>query len=245
MGLHETEAFVLRTYKLAEADKIVILLTQNFGLLRGVARGARKLKSRFGASLELFTLISLTYHEKEARELVSISQTEIVSSYFHLAQQAELVETLNYLSELLIEFVPPHAPDEKLFRLVKACLAALASAPTDYAELTRYFELWLLKLAGFLPDVRTCANCRRPLTGPTHFGPNVGLQCADCAHGIGPALAHETQMLLQTAMRSTPSNWAHKARTAATSTRQELSQFTQQLIARALERTPRSQGHAR
>jgi DNA repair protein RecO (recombination protein O) len=245
MGLHETEAFVLRTYKLAEADKIVILLTQNFGLLRGVARGARKLKSRFGASLELFTLISLTYHEKEARELVSISQTEIISSYFHLAQQAELVNTLNYFSELLIEFAPPHAPDEKLFRLVKACLATLAIEPAAYTELTRYFELWLLKLSGFLPDVRACANCRRPLTAPIYFGPNGGLQRADCAHNLGPTLAHETQTLLQTAMRSTPANWADKARTTSTGARQALSQFTQQLIARALERTPRSQGNTR
>jgi DNA repair protein RecO (recombination protein O) len=245
MGLHETEAFVLRTYKLAEADKIVILLTQNFGLLRGVARGARKLKSRFGASLELFTLISLTYHEKEARELVSISQTEIISSYFHLAQQAESVNTLNYLSELLIEFAPPHAPDEKLFRLVKVCLATLALEPAAYAELTLYFELWLLKLSGFLPDVRACANCRRPLTDPAYFGPNGGLQCAVCAHGIGPALTHETQMLLQTAMRSTPAKWADNARTTTTGARHELSQITQQLIARALERTPRSQGNIR
>ncbi|HEX8179847.1 MAG TPA: DNA repair protein RecO, partial [Pyrinomonadaceae bacterium] len=145
MALHETDAFVLRTYKLAEADKIVILLTPQSGLLRGVARGARRLKSRFGASLELFTLISLTYHEKEARELVSISQAEITRSYFHLAQNEELVSALNYLSELLIEFAPPHAPDEKLFRMVKVCLEALAALPADRDAIVRYFEIWLLR----------------------------------------------------------------------------------------------------
>src|SRR5437763_8563354 len=122
MGLHETEAFVLRTYKLAEADKIVVLLTRRAGLLRGVAHGARKLKSRFGASLELFTLVSLAYYEKEARELVSIRQAEILRSYFHLAQEADTIAVLDYLSELIIEFTPPYDPNEKLFRMISACL---------------------------------------------------------------------------------------------------------------------------
>src|SRR5215210_978544 len=99
MGLNETEAFVLRTYKLAEADKIVVLLTRRAGLVRGVARGARRLKSKFGASLELFTHVALTYHEKEGRELVSIGQAEIIRSYFHLARREDALQALDYLSE--------------------------------------------------------------------------------------------------------------------------------------------------
>src|SRR5215210_2858887 len=129
MGLNETEAFVLRTYKLAEADKIVVLLTRRAGLLRGVARGARRLKSKFGASLELFTHISLTYHEKEGRELVSISQADIIRSHFHLAGHADAIQALDYFSELLLEFAPPHEPDEKLFRMVSACLEVLNAKP--------------------------------------------------------------------------------------------------------------------
>ncbi len=61
MGLVETEAFVLRTYRLAEADKIVVCLTRDAGVVRGVARGARRLKSRFGAGLEPCTLVSLSF----------------------------------------------------------------------------------------------------------------------------------------------------------------------------------------
>src|SRR5215216_3135828 len=165
MGLVETQAIVLQTYKLADADKIVLCMTERAGLLRGVARGARRLKSKFGASLEPFTHVALTYHEKEGRELVSISQADIIRSHFHLAGHEYAVPALDYFSELLLEFAPPHEPDEKLFRMVRACLEALAANPSTVAELTRYFEIWLLKLAGFLPDVRTCAGCRKPLTG--------------------------------------------------------------------------------
>ena len=241
MALHETDAFVLRTYKLAEADKIVILLTPQSGLLRGVARGARRLKSRFGASLELFTLISLTYHEKEARELVSISQAEITRSYFHLAQNEEMVSALNYLSELLIEFAPPHAPDEKLFRMVKVCLEALAALPADRDALVRYFEIWLLRLGGFLPDVYNCAVCQLALNSPFYLSISGALQCAGCARDKGWPLTTETRTLLQTAMRTPPAKWAGQTRESAASTRQELGQFTRQLIARALERAPRTQ----
>src|ERR1700750_1423913 len=91
MGLVETEAIVLHTHKLADADKIVVSLTEKYGLVRGVAKGARRLKSRFGASLEPFTLINLTFFEKETRELVSIRSAEIIRSYFGAAGGSDTV----------------------------------------------------------------------------------------------------------------------------------------------------------
>src|SRR5919107_1117308 len=97
MGLVETEAIVLQTYKLADADKIVLCMTEKAGLVRGVARGARRLKSKFGASLEPSTLIHLTFFEKETRELVTIKSAEIVESYFEAASDADAVEGLVYI----------------------------------------------------------------------------------------------------------------------------------------------------
>ena len=91
MGLVDTEALILRTYNLAEADKIVVSLTKSAGLVRGVAKGCRKLRNRFGASLEPFTHIHLTFYEKENRELVSIRQTEILKSHFNLSSDPSVV----------------------------------------------------------------------------------------------------------------------------------------------------------
>src|SRR6476646_8363827 len=97
MGLADTEALVLRTYNLAEADKIVVSLTKSAGLVRGVAKGCRKLRNRFGASLEPFTHVDLTYYEKENRELVLIRQTEILRSHFNLSSDPSTVNGMAYL----------------------------------------------------------------------------------------------------------------------------------------------------
>ncbi|HEX8071386.1 MAG TPA: DNA repair protein RecO [Pyrinomonadaceae bacterium] len=240
MGLKETEAFVLRSYKLAEADKIVVLLTLEAGLLRGVARGARRLKSRFGASLEPFTHISLTYHEREGRELVSISQTDILRSHFHLAAQAEVVHALDYFSQMLCEFAPPAAPDERLFRLVKGVLGALADAPGEVPAFTRYFDVWLLKLSGFLPEVRRCAVCQTPLDGGAVLNANSSLQCRACAQTGGLPLSQGAQKLLRAALRTAPGAWAQAYRAAGAEEHEQLARLTQLLLARALERLPRA-----
>src|SRR6267142_4226338 len=145
----ETDALVLRTYNFGEADKIVVCLTRGSGLIRGVAKGCRKLKSRFGAALEPFTVARISYHHKENQDLVSLRQAEIVKSHFDLSSQAETLTGLAYMGDLVIEFSPPHEANDNLFRMVKACLEAIDQAPTDIQLVLRYFEIWLLKLQGY------------------------------------------------------------------------------------------------
>ena len=151
MRLVTTDAIVLRTYNLAESDRIVVCLTRTSGLVRGVAKGARRMKSRFGAALEPFTLVRLAFHEKENRELVSISSADILKSHFELNLLPEVAEILAYMGELINEFAPPHEADERLFRMFGACIDALASNGRRAREITRYFEIWLLRLAGLFP----------------------------------------------------------------------------------------------
>ncbi|MCY7346819.1 MAG: DNA repair protein RecO [Pyrinomonadaceae bacterium] len=163
MGLVETEGLILKTYSLAEADKIVVLLTRNEGLVRGVAKGAKRLKSRFGGGLEQFSVINLTYFQKEERELVSISQVELVKSYFESASNPQFLQKFSYLADLLTEFAPPHDPNENLYRMAKVCLATAAEVPESLDRVALYFELWILRLGGYLPDWNQCENCRRIL----------------------------------------------------------------------------------
>jgi DNA repair protein RecO (recombination protein O) len=243
MGLVETEAIVLRTYNLADADKIAVCLTRSAGLVRAVAHGARRLKSKFGAGLEPSTLISLSYYEKEGRELVSIRQAEILRSSFGLAVNAEAVAALAYMNELVIEFAPPREPNEKLFRMLNACLEAAARLSSDLSPITRYFEIWLLKLAGFLPDLRSCADCRRGFNGQeTVFANAEGkLRCRSCSQGLGTPLASETYARLRAMQKFSPLEYAQTAHGMDVAVRQELAQLTRRLIERALERAPRTQ----
>jgi DNA repair protein RecO (recombination protein O) len=242
MGVSETEAIVLRTYKLAEADKIVVFLSQNSGVMRGVARGARRLKSKFGAALEPFTLVSLSYFEKEGQELVSIRQADILRSHFGLSANTEIVVALEYIGGLVLEFTPPHEPNEKIFRMIRACLEAIADTPENLRHLTRYCEVWLLKLAGFLPDLRACVNCKKPLgvnTEKAYLGTDGALRCVECAHRSDLGVSVEATAHLRATQRLAPGDWARAVSTIPETAHRELSQITQRLITRALERLPR------
>lgn len=236
MGLVESEAIVLRTYNLAEADKIVICLTRKAGLVRAVARGARRLKSRYGAGLEPYTLLALSFYEKEGRELVSLREAEIVRSYFHLNASAETMAALAYMGELLLQFAPPHEPNEKLYRMASACLEALAQTPSGVQAITRYFEVWLLKLAGFFPNLRACADCGRRLEGGVGVYLNVEgkARCGACSSGQGTPLSPDAHGQIEATQRLSPNDYARQTKATA-----ETAQITKRLIERILERETR------
>jgi DNA repair protein RecO (recombination protein O) len=242
MGLIEAEGIVLRSYNLAEADKIVVCLTRHAGVVRTVARGARRLKSRFGAGLEPFTIIALTYYEKEGRELVSLRQADIIRSFFGLASSSEAVSALAYMSELVMEFAPPHEPNERLFRMVSAVVEALSKTPLDLQALVRYFEIWTLRLAGYLPDLRACADCSKRLGEDSHvyFNAEFKARCGQCSNRLGKEFSQSALKLLRNAQRLSPEDFALSVREASAGPMNELSDLSQGLIGRVLERQPRS-----
>jgi DNA repair protein RecO (recombination protein O) len=157
----ETEALILRNYNLSDADKIAVFLTRGHGIIKGVAKGAKKLNSRFGSLLEPFTAVDLTYFIKDDHELASIRELELRQSFFHTSTNLEVLKTLAYFGKLLMEFVPPNEQSEKVFRMVSACLEGIAKYPGKLEQATLYFETWLLKLSGFLPDWTKCSECGR------------------------------------------------------------------------------------
>jgi DNA repair protein RecO (recombination protein O) len=244
MALVETEAIVLHTHKLADADKIVVTLTEKSGLVRGVARGARRLKSRFGASLEPFTLVNMTFYEKETRELVTIKSADIIKSYFAAARDADTVAELEQLVELVREFAPPHQADERLFRMLRACIEALASGVAEAAPVFTYSELWVLKLTGFLPDLRVCGACGTDLrgggSGALYMTQEGVLWCAECKGAGARPLQRETYELLRAARSLKPFEWSREYSARAKETRQAASDVARGLVRRALEAEPRT-----
>ena len=183
MGLIETEGIVLKTYSLAEADKIVIFLTEQDGLVRGVAKGAKRLKSKFGGSLEPFSIVNVSYFRKEERELVSIRQIELVESYFEQASIPQILTKFAYLSELLVEFAPPHDPNERLYRMAKICFQTACETPLNINAVMVYFEYWLLRLGGYLPSWDECGICRSVFgrNDISNLQMNFHLACGKCS----------------------------------------------------------------
>lgn len=241
MAVFETEALILRSYNLAEADKIVVCLSRSAGLIRGVAKGCRKLKNRFGAALEPFTLVNLTYYEKENQELVSFRQVEILKSRFNLSSNATMLTGFSYMGDLLIDFSAPHQANDNLFRMAIACFEAASETPADLDAVLRYFEVWLLKLEGFLPDLRTCGNCHKALgdEGPSYLGSDLSLRCAQCVSGSGGAVSKRLHAHLRTAEKLSPAKFAEAAREVSKETKREMAELTFQIIGRVLERMPR------
>jgi len=176
LPLYTADALILRTYKLGEADRIVVFLTRDRGKKRGVAKGARRPRSRFAAALEPMTEVRLAYFEKESRELVGLNYAEMVRSPLTLAMRSDgppeggphretmeggphresLAEALGYIgyfAELLDEWAQEADADDRLYRLGASMLDAL-SAGAPVQPLARYFEYWLLRLQGVYPEAR-------------------------------------------------------------------------------------------
>ena len=242
MALVNTEAIVLRTYNLAEADRIVLCLTRSAGLVRAVARGARRMKSRFGAALEPFTLIKLAFYEKENRELVTITDAEILKSHFVLAGRLETAEVLAYMGELVSEFAPPHEANERLFRMVVACVDALAATPEAARLLLRYFEVWLLRLGGLFPEVRVCGECGASIGDEqsVYLDGEVKLHCETCSRSSATTLLRDTRRAMIAIQRLTPVQFASQFAQLSDQAEAQLAGLTHRLIIRALERRPRT-----
>ena len=152
MSHQQSEALTLRTYPYSESHLIVVFLTRESGQLRSIAYRARSgRKSRFGSGLEPLTHAQLKYSHKEGQELAVLLDLEIVKAFpaYELDWQAKL--HFAYFAELLQEFTHEGEAVEEVFRLTLAVLESLASVPV--AQLARYFELWLLRLEGILPDL--------------------------------------------------------------------------------------------
>lgn len=150
MPLYTADALVLRTYKLGEADRIVVFLTRDRGKKRGVAQGARRPRSKFRGALEPLTEVRVAYFEKERRELVNLNYAEIVRTPLDGATPEALGYT-HYFAELIDAWAADADADERLFRLGCSVLDALATG-TPQDALARYFECWLLRLQGVYPS---------------------------------------------------------------------------------------------
>lgn len=178
MPLHAADALVLRTYKLGEADRIVVFLTADRGKRRGVARGARRPRSPFSGALEPMTRGRVAYFERERRELVRLRYVEPVCSPL-ASGSVEALAHVGYFAELIDEWAPEADPNEKLFRLGAAVIESLA-AGVPIERLARYFEYWLLRLQGVYPPLSGCSRCGGELIAGAWLVGGGTLACARC-----------------------------------------------------------------
>ncbi len=152
MSARVSESIVLRTYPLREADLIVSFFTRDQGKLRGVAGRARRPKGNFGAGLERLSHVSISYYQRENRELVNLNSCELLHRQFPLATSFETSVAMDYLAEVADQMLPPGEVNERQFRLMLSVLEYLRQGGSPWAAVS-YFTFWMVRLAGILPPL--------------------------------------------------------------------------------------------
>jgi DNA repair protein RecO (recombination protein O) len=181
MPARETEAIILKTFPLGEADRLVSFFGRSSGRLRGVAAGARRIKNRYGSTLEVLSHVQIRYVERETRDLVRIQECELLES-FHRAQSDYGLSTgLAVISEIAERTLPEQEVGEPMFRLLLLTAREVERRGSWELPLA-YFAFWTVKLGGYLPPMERCSSCGNVLGDHQafHFAQAVGLHCENC-----------------------------------------------------------------
>jgi DNA repair protein RecO (recombination protein O) len=199
MPARETEAIILKTFPLGEADRLVSFLGRSSGRMRGVAGGARRLKNRYGSTLEVLSHVQIWYVEKETRDLVRIQQCDLLES-FHKAQSDYSLSTgLAVVSEVSELVLPEHEAAESMFRLILLTVREI-DRRGDWTLPLSYFAFWAVRLGGWLPRFDRCSSCGTPFgSQATYYATwDEGLRCEKCKRSGMRALHAAGRQLAET-----------------------------------------------
>jgi DNA repair protein RecO (recombination protein O) len=208
MPLKESEAIVLRTYPLREADLLVTLFTRVEGKVHGVARSAKKSKRRFGGALEPLTFVRAYYEDREGRELARLDSFEVLESPLAFEVSYPRAVALGHVAEVLDELLPEREVNDAVFRLALSVLAALRG-PDVWMPVT-YFELWMTRLMGYLPDLSECLACGRSLNGSRAYfhALSDGLMCPEDKRLASSEISSESRALAAQMFRAPVESFA-------------------------------------
>ena len=158
-----TSAIVLRTRPYGEADKIVSFITEDFGKVTGIAKGAMNSRRRFVNSLEPFALVSLRFQDRPQNSLAIILAAELLLGYRQLSTSLERMSHAAYLVEITDGLISERQENLAVYRLLRDSLRYLEERGTSLRFLTS-FELKLLRLVGYQPVLDICKRCRTDCT---------------------------------------------------------------------------------
>lgn len=238
MTLLASDALILRTWPVNEADLVVSFFTRDYGKVKGVAKAALKSRKRFGGALEPMTLARAFFAERPRQELVRLDQLELLRSPLSAPVDYARAAVLSFYAEVLEESLQEHDSQETVFRLVLAVLEQ-TTVEQPWMPLT-YFSLWMTRLMGWLPDLTGCTQCGdRFAPGEASFHPQSdGLFCPLHRQGAGSLLSVDSWLLAQRILREPTTAFAPEAWPRRRG--QDLRRFTLQSLERHLERRLRS-----
>ncbi len=176
---YRAEALVLKSVPLGEADLLVTLFSREAGKVRAVAKGARRSTARLVGHVEPLTVTRLAL--SRGRSLDVISQAETLENFTSLKTNLTAVTRGLQVAELVDGFGPEASPNEPLYQLALATLAAIGQSPDDELPLL-HFQLHLLAVSGLMPELFNCVECRREIEPDRHrySADGGGVFCPEC-----------------------------------------------------------------
>ena len=183
MSLQHTKGLLIGSLEIGEADRIVVLYTEDFGKIRLAARGCRRMKSRLMGSTQLLTLVDVVFFKKN-QGLHRLTQSDIIYSFPRLRGELRRMMAGLYVIELLNAVTPEAEPNRPVFGLTNQILN-LMNEGGDLDTLLLLYEIRLMSLAGYQPQVNHCVKCHRPLLESQQIRFIValgGIACESCCH---------------------------------------------------------------
>ena len=180
---YKARGFILSFRDYGESDRIVTILTDTSGKLKGIAKGARRSVKRFANAIEPFSLSSILFSRRRPEGLFLIEDCRVISHYAGIREDLEKTLIASYFIDLADHFSGEGAPSRSLFYHLRDFLDLLERGPVSESIL-RLFELRLLCLSGYEPALEQCIGCRRPLESLGSFSFNLddgGIRCDHCA----------------------------------------------------------------
>ncbi|HTB97301.1 MAG TPA: DNA repair protein RecO [Terracidiphilus sp.] len=238
MAVLTSEAVVLRTWPMHEADLIVSFFTRDFGRLKGTAKAALKSRKRFGGALEPMTVARAFFAERPRQELVRLDQLEIIRSPLSAPVDHVRMAVLSFFAEAIDQALPEHDPQDAVYRLLVSVLEQ-TTVEHPWMPLT-YFQLWLTRLMGLLPDLLHCTACgERLLADEVSFHEySDGLYCAVHRGGSANALLAESWELALRMLRAPVSAFVGEPWESGKAW--DLRRFTLQALERHIEKKLRT-----
>ncbi|UCE64122.1 MAG: DNA repair protein RecO [Nitrospirota bacterium] len=181
----KTRAVVIKSQRYGEADRIVTFYTEKLGKIRGIAKGARRLKSRLGGGLEPFGFIDLTIFEKSPEILVRISQVDIINSFGKIREDLTVMTAAAHMVNLIKAITPDRDPHSSIFNTLIGGLEALQDEG-DPELCSLVFQVHVLGQTGFRPQTDHCSGCNSDIeVAKAQFSPQSGgLVCRSCRERI-------------------------------------------------------------
>ena len=160
MPLFTTNAIVIRSLNYGESDKIITFFTREYGKLKGIAKGARRSRKRFQNALGLFSHLRLIFFDKEGLGLVRAESCDILHSFPKIKEDLNKILYGNYYLELMNEMAGEREANREAFELLLFFLSNLEDMDLQEEQL-RIFEIRMLSLFGYRPNMRRCNLCKK------------------------------------------------------------------------------------